>query len=214
MPSFFLNATLPHIGRRQWLLLRRTLLEDGSSGRVLRSGRFWRIDTGNYRFSRAAGLAATALAAVEMGDSEVAALCLAAIDEECPARVERDALHRPDASVWAHAVEFLARSGAHNAFRRLVEQPRAVSATPALHDVPYPHVLVARAVFDDEMLRAVLYPGKRPGRYRLGLCGLVRGAAYLCDGTAERRIVADARGAAAVHVVLDERVELRIRRAL
>ena len=73
---------------------------------------FWRIDTGNYRFSRAAAFAGTALAAVEMGDREVADLCLAALAEQCPAVAEADTFDRPHASVWAHAVEFCARSGA------------------------------------------------------------------------------------------------------
>jgi hypothetical protein len=98
-----------------------------------------------------------------MGDAEVAALCFAAIDEECPAHVEGGALHRPQASVWAHAVEFLARSGGPHAFRRLVEQPRAAGATPVLHEIPYPHVLVARAVHSEQTLRAVLYPGRVRG---------------------------------------------------
>jgi len=214
MPSFFLNAILPDIALRQWLLLRRTLIEDGNTRRALRRGSFWRIDTGNYRFSRAAGFAATALAAVEMGDAEIAGLCLAALDEECPAHIERDALYRPQASVWAHAVEFFARSGGHNAFRRLIEHPRPVNPMPSLQEVPYPHVLIARAVHNENGLTAVLYPGGRPGRHRLGLSGLVPAAAYFCDGAAERRIVADVRGTAAIHLVLDGRRELRIRRAL
>ena len=75
MPSFFMNATMPDIAMRQWLLLRRQLVQAGKSGPGLARRSFWPIDTGNYRFSRASAFAGTALAAVEMGDREVAQLC-------------------------------------------------------------------------------------------------------------------------------------------
>lgn len=105
MPCFFLNATFPDIARRQWLLLRRKLLGGGDA--ALDRRHFWRVDTGNYRYSRAAAYAGTALAAVELGDREVAQACLDALDEDCPMQSEAGAFYRPDASVWAHAVEFL-----------------------------------------------------------------------------------------------------------
>src|SRR5262245_49801178 len=128
MPSFFLNATMPDVALRQWLLLRRELLQDGK----LRRAQFWAVDTGNYRFSRASAYAGTAMAAVELGDGEVAELCLAALQEECPAQAEGDAFYRPNASVWAHAVEFCARGGGKNAFRDLIERPRDRTPQPAI----------------------------------------------------------------------------------
>lgn len=215
MPSFFLNATMPDVALRQWLLLRRGLIETRGADRGLVRKCFWPIDTGNYRFSRASALTGTALAAVEMGDGEVARLCLAALEEECPAVVEADACYRPNASVWAHAVEFFARCGAANGFRDLIEQPRNRSPErePVIGDIPYPDVLVARAVHADGILDAVLYPGERPGRFQVGVCGLVPDATYACEGTGQPRIRADRDGEAKIEVALTGRTEIRIRPA-
>src|SRR5205085_8001631 len=84
LPCFFLNALLPEIARRQWALLRSRLL---AGGRLVRRN-FWPIDIGNYSFSRASAYAATMLSAVEMGDGDVARLCRAALDSECPASTD------------------------------------------------------------------------------------------------------------------------------
>jgi hypothetical protein len=213
MPSFFLNATMPDVALRHWLLLRRGLIETRGADRDLVRKRFWPIDTGNYRFSRASALAGTALAAVEMGDREVAQLCLAALEEECSPVVEADVCYRPNASVWAHAVEFFARSGAANGFRDLIEQPRHRSPKPVIGDAPYPDVLVARAVHADDMLDAVLYPGERPGRFQLTVRGLAADGTYTCDGTEQPRIRADRDGTAMIDVALIGRTEIRIRPA-
>jgi hypothetical protein len=213
MPSFFLNATMPDIALRQWLLLRRQLVETRTPDDALARRRFWRVDTGNYRFSRAAAFAGTALAAVEMGDQEVADLCLAALEQECPARVEADAWYRPNASVWAHAVEFFARSGAKNGFRDLIDKPRDRAPAPMMSDVPYPDILVARAGHAHRMLTAVLYPGGQHGRFRFRVCGLAPDASYVCDGTEQPRIRSDRAGEAMIKVALIGRTEIRIRPA-
>jgi hypothetical protein len=208
MASFFLNATMPDLALRHWLLLRRNLLDENQA---LQLSCFWPIDTGNYRFSRAAAFAGTALAAVEMGDEQVAALCLAELAQRYPPAPGAESFYRLDASVWAHAVELLARSGAHNGLRHLIGKPDAVRTGPMICDVRYPDVLVARAVAQDGMLDAVLYPGKRNGRHRVGLSGLAPGAVYACDGAEEPRIVADAQGRTTLIVCLDGRRALRVR---
>jgi Linalool dehydratase/isomerase len=209
MASLFLNATLPDIALRQWLLLRRELVD--LSGRELRRSRFWPIDTGNYRFSRASAYAGTALAAAEMGDAEVARLCLDALDEECPTTNAENSWYRPNASVWTHAVELFARSSRANSFRDLMINPRATAPRPTISAAPYPDVLVARAVHADGMLAATLYPGERAGRFRLGVSGLSPGGNYACDGTEQQRIAADGRGEAVVTVAIGARTEIRIR---
>jgi Linalool dehydratase/isomerase len=209
MASLFLNATLPDIASRQWLLLRRELIDP--SGRELRRSCFWPIDIGNYRFSRASAYAGTALAAAEMGDAEIARLCLDALDEECPATNAENGWHRPNASVWTHAVELFARSNRTNSFRDLMINPRATAPRPTISAAPYPDVLVARAEHADGMLAATLHPGQRPGRFRLGLSGLSPSGNYACDGTEEQRIAADGRGEGVVTVAIDARTEIRIR---
>ena len=117
----------------------------------------------------------------------------------------------PKASVWAHAVEFFARGGTRNGFRDLMDKPRDRAPAPMISDIPYPDVLVARAVHAHRMLTAVLYPGERPGRFRFRVCGLVPEATYLCDGTEEPRIRADRDGVAMIKVALIGRTEVRIR---
>jgi Linalool dehydratase/isomerase len=209
MTSFFLNAILPDLALRQWLLLRRMLLDAKHPGR-LNLRRFWPIDTGNYRFSRAASFAGTALAAAEMGDSEIATLCLSALEEHYPVLDQGEVFYRPGASVWTHAVEFFARSASKDGFRTLIEQPRAGTPQPSLHDVRYPDVLVARAVYQHGKLSAVLYPGASAGRQALGLAGLMPGRTYLCNGCDENTIVADACGSATIHLQLDGRRQIDI----
>ncbi len=213
MPCFFLNATLPDVALRQWLLLRRQLLTRSAIGPALKRRQFWPIDTGNYQFSRAAAYAGTALAAVEMGDHEVSSLCLAALEEECPTVTAHGIAYRPKASVWAHAVEFLARSGVVNGFRHLIETPSGTTPQPMISEVPYPEVLVARAVSQHGALTAVLYPGDQHGLYRVALFGLQPGRAYACVGIREAGLVADAHGAAAVHVALAGRLEIHVQPA-
>ncbi|NSL55890.1 linalool dehydratase/isomerase domain-containing protein [Uliginosibacterium aquaticum] len=210
LPSFFLNASLPDIALRQWLLLRRSLLDARGA---LRLTRFWSIDTGNYGHSPAAALAATALAAVEMGDREVAGLCFEALEQTCPARDESaqgGPFWRPRASVWAHAVELMARTGEAGAFRRLVTQPSLPARQPHISRAAYPEVRVARAVQHGGVLMATLYPGLRPGLQTLDLAGLRPGQIHLCSGCVETRVRADAQGAARVTVSLDARREILI----
>lgn len=210
MPCFFLNATLPDFAVRQWLMLRRQLVEEQHQGIALRRKAFWPIDTGNYRFSRAAALAGTALAAVEFGDHEVAELSLTALDLECPVVDDGGRHYRPRASVWAHAAELFAISGQHNGFRDLIASPRTARVWPSIAEVSYPEVLVARAVHDAESLQATLYPGRGASRQCLGLSGLRSGGSYRCEGTEERQIRASAEGTSSVHVLLTGRREIKV----
>jgi hypothetical protein len=207
MPCFFLNATFPDIAMRQWLLLRRDLLR----GKLT----FWKIDTGNYRHSRAAAFAGTALAAIELGDDVVAQMCFDSLDRECPMQANGTVGYRPNASVWSHAVEFFARAGGGNGFRDLIENPRRDTQRMRLDDVAYPDVLVADATAADGLLRAVLYPGgaqgQKPAPQGLGFAGLIPHRRYACDGMDVAEIVADANGEARANVVLIGRTEIRLR---
>jgi hypothetical protein len=121
MPCFFLNAIFPDLALRQWLLLRRRLFD--KQGCFQRNA-FWRIDTGNYGYSRASAYTATALAAAELGDQEVYQHCLKALEDECPSVLKDGVIHRQHASVWAHGVEMMARAVTKNSFRDLLLHPR------------------------------------------------------------------------------------------
>ena len=210
MTCFFLNATMPDIALRQWLMLRRQMLVRQSRHPTLRRSAFWPIDTGNYRFSRAAALAGSALAAIEMGDREIGDLCLNALDAECPLVEKHGRSYRPQASIWAHAVEMFAVSAQTSGFRTLIESPRLTNNYPTISELDYPQVLVARAVHDAGSLQATLYPGAGAGRQRIGLGGLRPGGTYRIEGCEEPSIRASSNGRAEIHTHLDERKEIRV----
>lgn len=199
LPCFFLNATLPDVALRHWILLRREILQASR----LRREMFWRIDTGNYGRSRAAAYSATALAAAELGDNEVKQLCLAALDEECPAQDEAGHLYRPNASVWAHAVEFMARTTLPSSFRHMINAPTDPSHEPHICMAPYPYVLPVLAHAKVGSLSARLYVGNGVPQQTIGLAGLRPGRRYDCSGAAIADITADAAG----HAVLPLRLE-------
>jgi hypothetical protein len=210
-PCFFLNAVLPGIARRQWLLIR----EDLMPGRARRA--LWPIDIGNYRFSRASCYAAAAAAAVEMGDAEIAESPLEALDRACPIEVDRGVAHRRSASLWAHALEMIARFGQSDALRSLVAAPphdprEASRAGPFIKAADYPDVLVAKARHRDGALLAVLHPGKHAGFHFLTFGGLVRGQTYVAAIGRDYRFVADANGEARLSLPIFRRTELRMSR--
>lgn len=205
LPCFFLNATLPHIALRQWLLLRRSLVKNNQLNRKA----FWPIDTGNYGLARGAAYAGTAVAAVEMGDTEIANWCLNALENECPHVEMSGVSHRPNVSVWAHALEFLARSNVANGLQTLLEKP-ALRQHPTVAQVQYPQVLVAHASYNQGVLTAVLYNGAQAGLQRIGLANLTPLARYQCCGAQTQTIVANANGEADLMLLLDGRTEIKV----
>jgi hypothetical protein len=209
LPCFFLNASLPDIAQRQWLRLR----QDITDGTRLKHTNFWRIDTGNYRFSRAAAYSATALAAQELGDSHVAALCFEALEQECPPAKNAVRFYRPAASVWAHATEFLARSTRKNSLRGLIATKKATGVSPYISQAAYPNILVAGAHSDGENLEAVLFPGGNAGQQTITVSGLNPDKAYLCRGGKEEKILANKDGDAMIQLTLNGRIELELRPA-
>jgi Linalool dehydratase/isomerase len=210
-PCLFLNAVLPDIARRQWILIR----DDLTPGRAQRA--LWPIDIGNYRISRASSYAAAAAAAVEMGDGEIAAPLLEALDRACPLEVVGGGAHRARASLWAHAAEMIARFGHADALRSLVTAPPHAScegprAGPFIKAADYPDVLVAKAVNRDGALSAVLYPGTKAGFLFLTFGGLAPSETYVAAIGRDYRFVADAHGEARLSLPIFGRTELRMNR--
>jgi len=191
MPCFFLNALFPDIALRHWLLLRPRMLR----GKSLNRKAFWPIDTGNYRFSRAAAYAATALAAAEIGDSDIKELCLSALDEECPVRDEDGHFYRPKASVWAHAVEFLARMTPESGFRNLI-CGTPVPQGPTIESANYNETLFACAHQTKDGLSFSVEKQGDIEAASIGFSGLVPHTAYRLEGADGVRIIADATGRA------------------
>jgi hypothetical protein len=206
MPCFFLNAIAPDLAIRQWLLMRRQLFDKQSHFRL---EAFWRIDTGNYGFSRASAYTATALAAAELGDQEVYQHCMQVLEEECPSVLKQGVIHRQRASVWAHGVELMARAVCKNSFQNLILQPRKL-AEPYLEGFSYPDVLVASAHSHQDGLNAILYPGIQDGSYEIGLAGLNPLRHYCVGGAIDTAITADHQGKARFWLPLTGRTRLTV----
>ncbi len=168
----------------------------------------WPVDVGNYRFSRASSYAATAAAAVEMGDGEMAAKLLGALEEDCPRTLAGGVAHRADASLWAHAVELMARCSRAGGLRAIVTASAPGAGAPFIADADYPQVLFARATATGGALEAVIYPGREPGPVTLTIGGLAPGRRYSGDGAAP--VVADRSGEARIGIVLRGRIALRL----
>lgn len=207
----FLNATLPDMALRHWYILRRNLVDGEGASMKLRLSSLWPVDIGNYRFSRAASLAITAAAAVELGDRQVAQLCLHMLDEKCPETVDGGVAHRQAASNWAHAFEMMARAGGTGALHALVASADRRETGLRVVDMAYPAVLPARGVVIDDVLELVLYPGTdHAGPHRIRLAGLDPAQPYRCQGALEEWVQCDEKGEAEIMVMLDGRSEVKI----
>jgi Linalool dehydratase/isomerase len=205
LPCFFLNATAPDLALRHWLIERDRMLVKGK----LNLRRFWPIDVGNYKFSRASSFAAIAAAAVELGDDEIAQLLFDALDEHCPSLLKAGVRHRPKASLWAHGAELMARYGKAQGFADLVARKNIM---PAIHiaDAPYPDVLVASAHGGGGWLEAVLYPGAKLKPSRLKVAGLLPSQTYRVRTPIETKLVADAAGCGELDLMLEARTVFRL----
>ena len=174
-PCYFLNALFPDLAAAHWARFRAALAH--------RSWRraFWRVDVGNYGFSYASSLAASAAAATEMGDGETAARLLDYLAEACPEVLIHGVRHRRRASLWAHALEVIARHGGAEGLRAAASAGPPV-AGPFVEEAPYPAVLVAAARADGRSIAVALYPGGPSGRFALGIAGLMPERHYRLAG--------------------------------
>lgn len=202
-PCLFLNALFPDLADEHWVRVREKL----ATQRWSRA--FWPVDVGNYGFSRASTLSASAAAAVEMGDDENAQAMLAMLDRECPTTLADGVRHRPRASLWAHALELVARCNHRNGLADLVASSGNHTG-PHIAHAPYPDVLVARAELKDDRLEIVLYPGEANGERTLTLAGLRPRRHYRVEGSVASFLRADDRGTADLAVPVIGRTALSV----
>jgi len=202
-PCLFLNSLAPDLAEAHWRRI-RARLDNGDWRRL-----FWPADIGNYGVSRATSYTATAAAAAEMGDTEIAQECLRRLDTECPSHLDHGVIHRERASLWAHALEIAARSTRKNGWRDLVAPPRT-DGGPRLARAPYPDVLIARAEADGGKLHLVLYPGCGDGAQLIELSGLMPERCYRIGHENAPVLKADRAGHATLRVTLHGRTVLTI----
>jgi hypothetical protein len=200
-PCLFLNALSPELAQEHWHRVRQRL-DHGSWDRL-----FWPVDVGNYGFSRASGYAATAAAAVEMGDSIIADECLRRLELECPSHELSGAIHRERASLWAHALEIFARCNRTNGLRDLVSHKPDHSGLH-LSAAPYPDVLIIRAVREESALDVVLDPGQPGATPLIELGGLLPGRHYRTGSSEQPFVRTDENGKALLRISLDRRTHL------
>jgi hypothetical protein len=205
-PCLFLNAVLPDLAQHHWQRWR-----DGVPENDIRRA-MWPIDVGNYRFSRASSYAASAAAAVEIGDGEIADLLLRHLDAECPLQLVGGVAHRANASLWAQAIELIACLGRAGALRSLVTTPHPRTG-PFIKHADYPDVLVAKAHARDGQLTAVLHPGEGRGYKTITVAGLEAGASHVIDWGEAHSFEADGHGEAQLNVPLMGRTVMRISQA-
>jgi len=201
-PCLFLNSLLPDVAARQWQLTRENL-QQANGKRAL-----WPVDIGNYRINRAASYSACAATAVEMGDMETALRMLDYLDDDHPLTVESGVAHRSGVSLWAHALEFMARAGDVNALRSAVNS----SATdgPVILDVCYPEVLLASAHSQGGCLQAVLYPADKPTQTTLHIGELLPNRRYQVGGDRSFEVSADPQGNVCLNLFVAARTELSL----
>ena len=197
----FLNALLPDVAARQYQLARENLTQ--AKGRRA----LWPVDIGNYRFNRAASCGACAAVAVEMGDNDTATRLLQFLEEDHPLTIDAGVAHRPGVSLWAHAIEFTARAGTHNAIRHAAN--KFSTGGPVIRDADYPQVLLARAHSNDGCLHAVLYPCGESGVQPITLAGLRPEKRYRINSGSEE-LVTDSRGESTLQVNLCGRTEVLV----
>lgn len=202
-PCLFLNALSPEMAGHQWRLVRQRL-DHGSWKRL-----FWPVDVGNYAFSRASSYAATAAAAVEMGDEEVASECLRRLDEECPSHELAGAIHRENASLWAHALELIARCSEQDGLRNLTAS-KIERTGPHLAAAPYPEVIVAHAAQRDRRLNLILDPGRANASPLLELGGLMPERHYHTGLAAAPFVRSDHQGRALLRIDLNDRTRITL----
>lgn len=202
-PCFFLNALDPALAQEQWHAVRAEL--DRRDWHKL----FWPIDVGNYGFSRAAGYAATAAAAAEMGDEDVMRECLERLEAESSSRCESGVIHRHRASLWAHCLEMIALSVGRDGLRTMVAAGKRPGG-PRLASASYPDVLIARAVAGARSLDLVIYPGGDEAVSKIEIAGLLPGRHYLTGIAQPKFLQADATGTATIDVPLRGRTHLSI----
>jgi hypothetical protein len=202
-PCLFLNALDAGLAQEQWRAVRVEL--DRRDWHKL----FWPIDVGNYGFSRAAGYAATAAAAAEMGDASVMRECFERLETECPSDSEGGVVHRSRASLWAHCLEMIARSVGRDGLRSMVDTEQRTGG-PRLANASYPEVLIARAVAGARSLDLVLYPGSDATVSTIEIGGLLPGRHYLTGLSQPKFLHSDTSGVATIEVPLRGRTQLSI----
>jgi hypothetical protein len=229
MVSTFIRPVYPGIAARWWEIARREFVRVDPDGTLhLPPNRFDTVDTGNYQQSDLPALAYLLMAAREMGDEEIYQAARSAIEKN-HAPVERELTDDTEglphgspftgpALVYDASPQVFAMGIAMGLFGRtdgfydmvVKGRPREWIDGPQIASVPYPHVMVARAVTDGKRLDAVFQTGTGGGTFDIALAQLAPGESYAVSGAKSDSVVARADGTAEISIDLHGRVEFAV----
>lgn len=229
MVSMFIRPVYPGIAVRWWEIVRREFVRVDPDGNLhIPPNRFDTVDTGNYQQSELPALAYLLMAAREMGDEKIFHAARSAIDERY-APVERQVVG--DAEGATHGSPFTGPAlvydaspqvfamgiamglfGRTNGFYDMIAKgrPQEWIDGPQIASVPYPHVMVARAVTDGTRLDAVFQPGTDGGTFDISLAQLKPGHRYTVNGATTDSVTADPDGKVEVTLNLQGRLEFNV----
>lgn len=207
-----LRPLLPHIADRGYVLLRAACTPGGEVRTPFRDDDRL-LDPGNYSFHPLTAYASVMEDAREAGDVD---LFRGAYDE-LRARTDfhvdnRGWLQVEGASTLAYTMLGRALFGRQAGWIDLVEKgiPHRWRSGPRISRVPFPEVMIARAVLEADTLVGVLRCFGRGGRYAIGLDHLDPGRRYVVNGGVAAAVVADDDGCATIDVDIDGRREIRL----
>jgi hypothetical protein len=208
-----LRPIAPHLADRGWVLLRSAFKEE--DGRLVTplASRDKLLDTGNYSFHPLKSYTYIVDEAREAGDEPAAVAAWDEVKDRIDLRIDdRGWLMVEGASVASHIALLRALVNRKAGWLDLITKgmPQAWLDGPQLESVPYPQVLVSRAVTDGKALDAVLRSTNGGGRVSVELSQLRPGGEYAVTGGVEAKTVANDQGRASVQVDLNGRSELRV----
>jgi hypothetical protein len=208
-----LRPTLPHVADRAWTMLRSAYEErDGKLVTPL-WGRDKLLDTGNYVFHPLKAYAYLIEEAREVGDDEAAEAAWEEVQQRIDMKIDdRGWLTVDGASMASHLALARSLNGRKSGWLDLITRgmPDAWREGPQVESVPYPAVMVSRAVTDGQALDAVFRSTNGGGRFDIELSQLRPNGEYAVSGGTTAAVVADAQGRATVEVELNGRRELRL----
>jgi hypothetical protein len=208
-----LRPMAPHLADRGWALLRAAFEErDGKLVTPL-ANRERLLDTANYNFHPLKAYAYIIEEAREVGDEQAAQAAWDEVQQRMEMYIDdRGWLVVPGASMGAHLGIARSLNGRKSGWLDLITRgmPKAWAEGPQLESVPYPAVMVTRAVTDGTALDAVLRSTNGGGRQRLELSQLRPREKYDVTGGLAPSLVADEQGHASIEIELDGRQEIRV----
>ena len=175
-----LRPVAPHLADRGWTLLRAAFQEQ--DGRLVTplAERDKLLDTGNYSFHPLKSYCYIIDEAREAGDEPAAEAAWDEVKDRIDVKIDdRGWLDIEGASVSSHIALSRALVGRKAGWLDMIEKgmPKEWLEGPQLESVPYPQVLVSRAVTDGQALDAVLRSTNGGGRVAVELSQLRPGGA-------------------------------------